>query len=147
MLLFVISALRAVVEMLGLCLIGQGMLYLLAGSGRRQNAIYRFFDLLTRPPRQAAALLLPRGTPGMLVGPDGLPAEPNRIVSEEWLRVRPDANTLPPEGSVKNPTITDSEYPLRISWEGVLVDDPGFNGDRPHRDDIVRRVRKVFDLL
>ena len=65
---FVISALRAVVEMLGLCLIGQGMLYLLAGSGRRQNAIYRFFDLLTRPPRQAAALLLPRGTPGMLVG-------------------------------------------------------------------------------
>ncbi|GAB4297829.1 MAG: hypothetical protein Fur0034_08080 [Desulfuromonadia bacterium] len=90
---------------------------------------------------------LPVCPPGMLVGPDGLPAEPNRIVSEEWLRARPDANTLPPEGSVKNPTIPDSEYPLRISWEGVLVDDPGFNGDRPHRDDIVRRVREVFDLL
>jgi hypothetical protein len=83
----------------------------------------------------------------MLVGPDGLPAEPNRIASEEWLCARPDANTLPPEGSVKNPTIPDSEYPLRISWDGVLVDDPGFNGDRPHRDDIVRRVREVFDLL
>jgi len=90
---------------------------------------------------------LPVCPPGMLVGPDGLPAEPNRIVSEEWLRARPDANTLPPEGTVKNPTIPDSEYPLRISWDGILVDDPGFKGDRPHRDDIVRRVREVFDLL
>jgi len=90
---------------------------------------------------------LPVCPPGMLVGPDGLPAEPNRIVSEEWLRARPNANTLPPDGSVKNPTIPDSEYPLRISWDGVLVDDPGFNGDRPHRDDMVRRVREVFDLL
>ena len=90
---------------------------------------------------------LPVCPPGMLVGSDGLPAEVNRIVSEEWLRARPDANTLPPEGSVNNPTIPDSEYPLRISWDGVLVDDPGFNGDRPHRDDIVRRVREVFDLL
>jgi len=90
---------------------------------------------------------LPVCPPGMLVGPNGLPAEPDRIVSEEWLRARPDANTLPPEGSVKTPTIPDSEYPLRISWDGVLVDDPGFNGDRPHRDDIVRRVREVFDLL
>ncbi len=90
---------------------------------------------------------LPVCPPGMLVGPDGLPAEPNRIVSEEWLRARPNANTLPPDGSVKNPTIPDSEYPLRISWDGALVDDPGFNGDRPHRDDIVRRVRELFDLL
>jgi hypothetical protein len=90
---------------------------------------------------------LPVCPPGMLVSPDGLPAEPNRIVSEEWLRARPDANTLPPDGSVKTPTIPDSEYPLRISWDGVLVDDPGFNGDRPHRDDIVRRVRELLDLL
>ena len=65
---FVISALRAVVEMLGLCLIGQGILYLLAGSRRQKNAVYRFFDLLTRPPRQAAAFLLPRGASGFLVG-------------------------------------------------------------------------------
>ena len=65
---FVISALRAVVEMLGLCLIGQGILYLLAGSRRQQNAIYRFFDLLTRPPRQVAAFLLPKEVSEKLVG-------------------------------------------------------------------------------
>ena len=38
-------------------------------------------------------------------------------------------------------------YPLRVSWDGILVDDPGLNGAQPHRDDIVRRVREVFDLL
>jgi hypothetical protein len=43
--------------------------------------------------------------------------------------------------------MSDSDYPLRIAWNGILVDDPGFNGDRPHRNDIVRRVREVFDLL
>jgi len=90
---------------------------------------------------------LPVCPPGMLVGPDGLPAGPGRIVSEEWLRVRPDANTLPSEDAVENPTIPDSEYPLRITWNGILVDDTGFNGDRPHRDDIVRRVHEVLDLL
>lgn len=90
---------------------------------------------------------LPVCPPGMLVGPDGLPAEPHRIVSEEWLRARPDANTLPSEGSVKHPTVTESGYPLRISWDGILVDDPGVNGAQPHRVDIVRRVREVFDLL
>jgi len=90
---------------------------------------------------------LPVCPPGMLVGPDGLPAKPGRIVSEEWLRARPDANNLPPDGAVSRPTIPDSEYPLRINWDGILVDDPGFNGARPHRDDIVRRVRGVLDLI
>ena len=91
--------------------------------------------------------LLPVCPPGMLVGPDGLPAEPGRIVSEEWLRARPDANTLPSEGSVKYSIMPDSGYPLRISWDGILVDDPGLNGGQPHRDDIVRRVHEVFDFL
>jgi len=90
---------------------------------------------------------LPVCPPGMLVGPDGLPAEPNRIVSKEWLRARPGANTLPPKGAVKKTTIPDLEYPLWIAWNGILVDDPGFNGAQPHSDDIVRRVREVLDLL
>ena len=90
---------------------------------------------------------LPVCPPGMLVGPDGLPAESGLIVSEDWLRARPDANTLPPEGSVKNPTIAEADYPLRISWDGILVDDPGFNGDQLHREDIIRRVREALDLI
>ena len=90
---------------------------------------------------------LPVCPPGMLVGQDGLPAETNRIVSEEWLRARPNANTLPPEGSVKNPTIPYSDYPIQISLSGILVDDPGFEIGEPHRDDIVRRVRETLDLF
>ncbi|NQV02111.1 MAG: SAM-dependent methyltransferase, partial [Bacteroidia bacterium] len=90
---------------------------------------------------------LPICPPGMLIAQDGLPAESGSIVSEEWLKARPDANTLSLEGAVKNSTIPDSEYPLRISWNGILVDDPGFNGIQPHREDIVRRAREVLDLL
>ena len=90
---------------------------------------------------------LPVCPPGMLVGPDGKPGARGQIVSEEWLRARPDANTLPPESAVKNPIISDSDYPLRISWDGILVDDPGAGGARPHQDDIVQRVSEVLDLL
>ena len=52
------------------------------------------------------------GPPGMLVGPDGLPARES------------------PPG-----------YPIRIQWDGVLVDDPG------HPADIVARVREVLAYL
>ena len=90
---------------------------------------------------------LPICPPGMLVDPDGLPAEPGRIVSEEWLRARPNAGTVPPDGLVDNSTVPDDHYPLRISWDAILVDDPGFSGAQPHRDDIVRRIREALELL
>jgi hypothetical protein len=88
-------------------------------------------------------------SPGMLVGADGLPAAPNHIVSKAWLRARPDAITLPPEGFFQGPaTIPDSEYPIPIAWDGILVDDPGL-GEHPelHPDDVVRRVREVLAVL
>ncbi|MEW6209586.1 MAG: BREX-1 system adenine-specific DNA-methyltransferase PglX [Acidobacteriota bacterium] len=78
---------------------------------------------------------------GMLVGPDGLPAASGRIVSTEWLRNRPDANTLPPENSFEQATTPDTEYPISIDWDGILVDDPD------HEDDIIRRLRDVFELV
>lgn len=84
---------------------------------------------------------LPICPPGTLVRADGLPAELNRIASEEWLRARPDANTLPPEGSVKTPMVRDSDYPLRISWSGVLVD------DESHPEDVVARIRASLDVV
>ncbi|MFP4474002.1 MAG: Eco57I restriction-modification methylase domain-containing protein [Desulfatibacillaceae bacterium] len=97
------------------------------------------------PPDPFSAL--PACSPGMLMRPDGLPAESGSIVSEEWLRARPDANTLPPNGSVAHPTITDSEYPVRIPWDGILVDDPGFEGGQLHDRDVVLRVREVLEVL
>ncbi len=84
---------------------------------------------------------LPVCAPGMLVGPDGLPAESGKIVSEEWLRARPNAITLPLEGLVKHPTIADSEYPIELAWNGILVDDPA------HKEDIISRMRKTFQVI
>lgn len=57
--LFVIGAVRAIVEMLGLCLIGQGVLYLMAGQGRVGNPIYRAFALVGAMPLRLAGLLRP----------------------------------------------------------------------------------------
>ncbi len=55
---------------------------------------------------------LPLCPPGMLQGMDGFPL------------------AATPEG-----------YPLRITWEGMLVDDPD------HTEDIIRRVREVLELV
>jgi hypothetical protein len=90
---------------------------------------------------------LPICPPGTLFGPNGLPAESGGIVSEEWLRARRDVNALPQKGFNKRQTIPDAEYTLRVSWNGILVDDPGWYGSQPHRDDIVQRIREVLDLL
>ena len=92
---------------------------------------------------------LPNWPPSVLIGPNSLPATPGNIVSEEWLHARPNAITLPPEGSVRQPTIPDSEYPIRIAWDGILVDDPGLDdkAENPHPNDIVRRVREVLNAL
>jgi len=57
---------------------------------------------------------LPLCPPGMLQGPDGLPAKPEDV---------------------------PFDYPIRIDWDGILVDDPG------HEDDIVRRVREVLEVI
>ncbi|MFH1894237.1 MAG: BREX-1 system adenine-specific DNA-methyltransferase PglX, partial [Candidatus Zixiibacteriota bacterium] len=57
---------------------------------------------------------LPICPPGILQGPNGLPAKPEDV---------------------------PSNYPLRIDWDGILVDDPG------HEDDIVRGVRDVLELI
>ena len=84
---------------------------------------------------------LPVCSPGMLVGPEGLPATRDALVSEEWLRARPDAIKLPPDGSIETPTISDAEYPLTLAWDGILVDDV------EHPADIVHRLREVLMLL
>ncbi len=84
---------------------------------------------------------LPVVPPATLVSPNGLPATSGNIVSEQWLRARPDAISLPPEGSVAEPTIADSEYPITVPWDGILVDDPDSDAD------IVARIRAVLAML
>src|SRR5205814_6855772 len=93
------------------------------------------------PKLQNAFDPLPSCPPGMLIGPDGLPATPGYIVSEEWLLARPDAITLPTEGTVNQVTISDSLYPISVNWEGILVD------DLDHQDDIICRAQDVLKII
>jgi hypothetical protein len=71
---------------------------------------------------------------------DGLPATPGGIVSEEWLRTRRNVLHLP-EKELGKATVENSEYPIAIPWNGILVDDPS------HPDDLTARVRHVLRLL
>lgn len=67
MIVFLISALRAIIEMLGLCLIGQGVMYLIAGRRRADNLVYQLFSLITRAPRRIVASALPSSASALVV--------------------------------------------------------------------------------
>ncbi|RIX42503.1 MAG: hypothetical protein D3M94_18380 [Rhodocyclales bacterium GT-UBC] len=66
--LFLIGAFRSVIEMLGLCLIAQGVLALISGTGRQRNPIYRLFDLITSGPLFFLGKVLPSGLSVRAVG-------------------------------------------------------------------------------
>jgi len=66
MLLFAIAALRAIIEMLGLCLIGQGALFAIAGRNSEKNPIYAMFHLITEMPVRLFAHLLPAASASWL---------------------------------------------------------------------------------
>ena len=59
MLLFAI-VLKGLAEVVLLVLFGQGVLYVLAGSGRHTNLIYRMFATVTAPIMKAARFVTPR---------------------------------------------------------------------------------------
>jgi uncharacterized protein YggT (Ycf19 family) len=54
------SIARALVEVAGWFLLGQGVLYLLAGSSREQNPVYRLFRLLASPVVRLTRAVTPR---------------------------------------------------------------------------------------
>lgn len=59
MLLF-LSAVKLVCEIAVLALIGQGLLYVLAGQKRDTNLFYQLFKIVTKPFTKAARLITPR---------------------------------------------------------------------------------------
>ncbi len=55
-----IVILKALTEVAGVAMIGQGVLYVLAGSKRDQNPIYGIFKTLTMPVMKATRWVTPR---------------------------------------------------------------------------------------
>jgi hypothetical protein len=58
--LVLLSGLRALVEVAGFFLLGQGVLYALAGRTRDRNTVYRMFQFLTRPVIRMTRAITPR---------------------------------------------------------------------------------------
>jgi hypothetical protein len=58
--LLVLSAIKLVAEIALMCLLGQGVLAMLAGEKRQQNFFYQLLTILTRPFTATARLITPR---------------------------------------------------------------------------------------
>ena len=56
----IIVVLKALTEVAAVAMMGQGILYVLAGSKRNQNAIYGIFKTITSPVMKAARWITPR---------------------------------------------------------------------------------------
>ena len=58
--LYIVSILRALVEVAGMFLLAQGLLFLLSGATREKNIVYQLFKIITRPVIQMTRLVTPR---------------------------------------------------------------------------------------
>jgi hypothetical protein len=58
--LLIITMLRAVIEIAGYFMIGQALLYVLAGRKRNDNFVYQLFSILTRPVFKLTRAISPR---------------------------------------------------------------------------------------
>jgi hypothetical protein len=58
--LFFVGALRAIVEVALLSLLGQGIVGFLAGATRQTNPAYRIFSVITKPPLRVTRFLAPK---------------------------------------------------------------------------------------
>jgi hypothetical protein len=66
--LSVVVILKALAEIAGLALLGQGVLYLLTGADRDHNLFYRILKTLTAPIRTATRIITPRVVPDGAIG-------------------------------------------------------------------------------
>jgi len=58
--LFIVSSLKALLEVAGMALIGQGLIGLISGKARQNNFVYRIFAVVTSPIFKLARAISPR---------------------------------------------------------------------------------------
>jgi len=56
----IIVILKALTEIAGVAFLGQGLLWVLAGSKREENVVYKLFKTITSPVTRATRLVTPR---------------------------------------------------------------------------------------
>ncbi|HQS59251.1 MAG: hypothetical protein B7Y56_07475 [Gallionellales bacterium 35-53-114] len=57
---FIVSSLKALVEVAGMALIGQGLIGLISGKSKQDNFVYRIFLVITSPIFKLARAISPR---------------------------------------------------------------------------------------
>jgi hypothetical protein len=57
---FLLGVFRSLAEVAGLFLLGQGVLYVLAGQNRDKNGVYRLFQIVTSPVIRIVRALAPK---------------------------------------------------------------------------------------
>ena len=75
-----LSVLRAIVEVTGCIMLGQGVLYVVAGKSRQQNFVYQMFQIVTRPVIRFTRLITPR-----LIRDDHIPVAAFLLVLWLWI--------------------------------------------------------------
>jgi hypothetical protein len=78
--LLVVSMLRALVEVAGCFMLGQALLYVLAGRRRHENFVYQLFALLTRPVFRLTRAITPK-----LVRDDHVPIAAFMLLLWLWI--------------------------------------------------------------
>ena len=58
--LFLLSVLRALIEVTGFIMLGQGILFVLAGKARHENFVYQMFVIVTDPVLKLTRFITPR---------------------------------------------------------------------------------------
>lgn len=66
--IYLVTALKMLVEILGYTLIGQGVLALFAGSRRHQNWVYQLLSRITGPVIKAVRYITPKFVPDQHLG-------------------------------------------------------------------------------
>jgi len=66
--LTLVVVLKALAEVAGLALLGQGILFLLASASREQNLFYRIIQTITAPIIRFTRLITPRFVPDRQIG-------------------------------------------------------------------------------
>ena len=78
--LLVVTILKALVEVAGVFMLGQALLFVLAGRKRSDNFVYQLFALLTRPVFRATRAITPK-----LVRDDHIPVAALLLLFWIWL--------------------------------------------------------------
>src|SRR5262249_1780848 len=89
----------------------------------------------------------PACSPGMLLSAEGVPATRIAIAAETCLRNRLNAIMGQKAETHVVDEIGEEEYPIRVAWDGILVNDNGLRGEKPHAKDLAHLISEVFEYV